>query len=239
MLNIALFGDSIGRGVCYDESRGRYSYLKDSFDKLLENSGLARIINRSRFGAIAAEGLVNYQESPTPEADYVAIEYGGNDCTPNWQEAAKDPEGFYPANTSLPAFEKILRQFVNLVRQRGQTPILVTCPPLLSQQYVDWISQGLHKENILRYLGDVHRVYRWQEQYALAIHQVARLTQCYLFDLRAWFLRKRDLSALYCVDGMHPNQLGHQWIAKAVETMMPVLGLKLDQIKPQEEEANG
>lgn len=36
------------------------------------------------------------------------------------------------------------------------------------------------------------------EQYASAVHKVARLTRCNLFDLRAWFLRERDLGSLYC-----------------------------------------
>ena len=54
------------------------------------------------------------------------------------------------------------------------------------------------------------------EQYALAVHKVARLTRCNLFDLRAWFLRERDLGSLYCIDGMHLNGKGHQVIAQAV-----------------------
>ncbi len=57
MLTIALFGDSIGRGVSWDEGRGRYAVLKEGFDKLMQDAGAVNILNRSRFGATAAEGL--------------------------------------------------------------------------------------------------------------------------------------------------------------------------------------
>lgn len=232
MKTIAVYGDSITRGVYYDVDRQRYSYLRDGFNQLLSDRGVLEIKNHSRFGATAEEGLQAYQKDPELQSRHVAIAFGGNDCTPNWQAASDDPQGYYPARTSLAGFEGVLRCFVTKVRANGQIPILVTPPPLVAERYVDWISQGLNRENILHYIGDVHHVYRWQEQYALAVHQAARRTQCYLFDMRAWFLRKKELASLYCVDGMHPNQLGHQWMARAVELMLPSLLLPITDIAP-------
>jgi hypothetical protein len=101
--------------------------------------------------------------------------------------------------------------------------VLITPPPLVAERFVPWVSRGLNEENILRYLGDAHHVYRWQEQYGLAVHKVARHTQCKLFDLRAFFLRERVLGDLYCIDGMHPNEEGHRVIYQAVEQMLPML----------------
>ena len=46
-MKIALYGDSIGRGVTYDEARGRYVYLKDGFDKLLAERGQETLMSRS------------------------------------------------------------------------------------------------------------------------------------------------------------------------------------------------
>lgn len=223
MLTIALYGDSIGRGVTYDPQRGRYVYLKQGFDKLMQQSGAAQFINRSRFGATAREGLTAFLADETIPCDAVAIQYGGNDCTPDWQAIAGDPEGSHEAKTGLDAFVSDLTAFVEAVRQRGQTPILITPPPLVAQRYVDWITKELDRGRILSFLGDVHHVYRWQEQYALAVHQAARATACNLFDLRAWYLKERVLSDLYCVDGMHPNQRGHEVIAQAAAIMLPRL----------------
>ncbi|HSK68978.1 MAG TPA: SGNH/GDSL hydrolase family protein [Candidatus Limnocylindria bacterium] len=223
MLTIAVFGDSLGRGVFFDEGRGRYAILKDGFDRLMEGSGVARFINRSRFGATAAEGLAAFEEDPPLDADAVAIEFGGNDCTPDWKAASEDPLTLHPARVGLEEFERTLSRFVGRVRDLGKVPVLVTPVPLVSERFVPWISRGLDAGAILRFLGDVHRVYRWHEQYALAIHKVARLTRCNLFDLRAWFLKERELGSLYCVDGMHPNGEGHRVIAHAAASDLPLL----------------
>lgn len=223
MLTIALYGDSIGRGVSWDESRGRYAVLKEGFDKLMGAAGAARILNRSRFGATAAEGLLEFEAETSLQADAVAIQYGGNDCTPDWKAAAGAPETVHPARTGLDEFEAVLTRFVCKARELGRVPVLVTPPPLVAERFVPWISRGLDEGAILRYLGDVHHVYRWQEQYALAVHKVARLTRCKLFDLRAWFLRERDLGSLYAIDGMHPNEKGHRLIAEAASGMLPEL----------------
>ena len=223
MITIAVYGDSISRGVTFDENRGRYTYLKEGFDKLLERRGILKVINHSRFGATAEEGFEAYEKEPEPDCKYIAIAFGGNDCTPDWKGASENPDNYYPPKTSLNSFESTLRRFVNKVKSMGQIPILVTPPPLVAERYVNWISNGLNKDNILKYIGDIHHVYRWQEQYALAVHQAARRTRSYLFDLRAFFLRKPVLGALYCIDGMHPNDKGHQWIARAIERMLPSL----------------
>lgn len=220
---LALYGDSIGRGVCFDQDRNRYVYLKEGFDKLLMQQNLAELANFSRFGALASEGLDDFLQNSDAAFHAVAIQYGGNDCTPDWQAVSKDPDRYHPAKVPLADFEDILTRFVHAVRERKQIPVLVTPPPLVSQRYVDWIARDLDKEAILRYLGDAHHVYRWQEQYGLSVHKVARHTQCKLFDLRAFFLLDRRLDSLYCVDGMHPNQKGHETIAAAVGQMLPQL----------------
>ncbi|HHT08679.1 MAG TPA: helix-turn-helix domain-containing protein [Clostridiales bacterium] len=221
MIHIALFGDSIGRGVSYQEDRGRYAYLKEGFDKLTEQHGLCKVYNYAKFGATAKEGLEAFAGENIDDVQAVAIQYGGNDCTPDWAAIAKDPDSFHPPKTDLDSFEAQLTQFVEKVRGAGKVAVLVTPPPLVAERFVPWISKGLDEAAILRYLGDVHHVYRWQEQYGLAVHKVARLTQSKLFDLRAFFLLERRLEDLYCADGMHPNALGHQVIYKAIEQMLP------------------
>lgn len=223
MLTLALYGDSIGRAVSYDESRGRYVYLKEGFDRLLPPEAGIRIQNFSRFGAIAQEGLSAFEEAQGLDCQAVGIQFGGNDCTPDWQAAAADPDVVHPARVPLPQFEAVLTRFVQAVQARGMLPVLVTPPPLVAERFVPWVSQGLDAGALLRYLGDVHHVYRWQEQYALAVHKVARYTASKLFDLRAVFLAERVLGDLYCIDGMHPNQQGHQLIARAVQAQLPLL----------------
>ncbi len=222
-MKIALYGDSIGRGVTFDEARGRYVYLKEGFDKLFTDSQGIEIINHSRFGAIAEEGLAEFEKAEETDAQVIAIQYGGNDCTPDWKAAAETPEVMHPARVLLADFENTLTSFVEAVKKIKKIPLLITPPPLVAERFVPWISKGLDAGRILSYLGDMHHVYRWQEQYALAVHKVGRLTQSKLFDLRAFFLAERELGSLYCVDGMHPNQKGHNLIAQAAVKMLPQL----------------
>ena len=221
MLTIALYGDSIGRGVAYDEVRSRYHYLRDGFARLMEKEGQARFLNHSRFGATAREGLAELEPLTELDADAVVVEYGGNDCSPDWKAVSEDPDTMHPPRTALADFEEILARFVRKIRELGKIAVLVTPPPLVAERFVPWVSKGLDEQAILRFLGDAHHVYRWQEQYALSVHQVARQTRSRLFDLRAWFLKERDLGSLYCADGMHPNQKGHALIARAAADMLP------------------
>ncbi len=220
---IALWGDSLGRGIDFDQARGRYAVLRQGFYRLLEQKGLLAVDNHSRFGATVVEGLADFEATEQVEAEYVAIEYGGNDCNMPWDKVAEDPTGRYDAATPLDVFEKTLISFVEAVRRRGHKPLLVTPPPLIADRFVDWVSQGLNKANILAYLGDVQHVYRWQERYSVAVRRVAHSLRCLLFDARDLLLAADDYPSLVGVDGMHLNEQGHAFLAEAVEERLPIL----------------
>lgn len=220
---IALWGDSLGRGIDFDQVRGRYAVLRQGFYRLLEESGLLKIDNHARFGATVVEGLADFEATGDIEAEYVALEYGGNDCNIPWAQIAEDPHGQYDAATPLAVFEKTLTAFAEAVRARNLKPLLVTPPPLIAERFVDWVSQGLNKANILAHLGDVQHVYRWQERYSVAVRRVADSLRCKLFDARDLLLAADDYPALVGVDGMHLNEQGHAYLARAVEQRLPFL----------------
>lgn len=215
MLQVALWGDSIGRGIAYDIPRGRYAVMSNHFARILNEEGSVAIDNRSRFGATIQEGLEDFLSSEPVSATVVAIEYGGNDCNMPWADIASDPTIMHPAKVELGVFEEKLSAFVLAVRERGLRPLLVTPPPLHAQRFFAWVSQGLNAGNILSFLGDVGHIYRWQERYSIAVRRVADALQCPLFDLRDAFLKDHDMPSLYSPDGMHPNEKGHRLIADA------------------------
>ena len=99
---------------------------------------------------------------------------------------------------------------VSRVRAGGMIPALVTPPPLVSQRYFDWVSRKLDRAKILNYLGDVEHIYRWQERYALMIRRVAQRESAMLLDVRDLFLSQKHFTNLMCVDGIHPNEQGHE-----------------------------
>lgn len=214
-MRVALWGDSIGRGIAYDTPRGRYAVLPHHFARLLEAEGTLSVDNHARFGADITEGLADFLSAGAVTAGVVAIEYGGNDCNMPWAEIAENPAAAHPAKVDIALFEHTLARFVEAVRGRGLRPLLITPPPLDAARFFAWVSRGLNARNILAFLGDVAHIYRWQERYSLAVRRVAQALAAPLFDLRDAFLEADDLPALYSPDGMHPNEKGHQLIADA------------------------
>lgn len=213
---IHLFGDSIGKGILFDEGRGRYAIARERCDVRLQEALGVPVENHARMGATVEEGLQDLLESGDLSGTIVAIEYGGNDCDLKWEEVAKDPSVSHEAKVPLERFRRLLKEFVLKVRRRNAAPLLVTPPPLDAQRFFNWVTKGLDADAVLRYLIDVQNIYRWQERYAIAVRDVALETGCDIFDLRDVFLSRRDVADLISLDGMHPNTKGHMLIAEAL-----------------------
>ncbi len=225
MLSLALWGDSIGRAIGFHEGRGRYAVIKPNYRDMLLGGKVLNILNHARFGATLPEGMEDFEQTPEVDAPVVAIEYGGNDCNFDWASVAADPSLPHQPATPLPQFEDMLRRFIQLVKARGKTPLLITPPPLDAQRFFDWVTQGLNAQAVLQFIGSVQHIYQWQERYAAAIQHVARLARCRLFDLRDVFLASGDIQAHLCRDGMHPNEKGQLLIAEAIRQALPRLKL--------------
>ena len=213
---IHLWGDSLAKGVVFDDARGRYCITPDRFVLRLEESLGMPVINHARMGAIVTEGYADFLQTAPEPGNLVVIEYGGNDCDMPWKDVAENPEGLYEGRLPIEEFTNTLRQFVDAVRARGMLPLLVTPTPLEAQRYFDWVTKGISQERVLQFLGDVQHIYRWQERYSIAIRTVAIEKDCVLFDMRDVFLATRRYPELFCIDGIHPNAQGHALIAESV-----------------------
>jgi hypothetical protein len=102
-----------------------------------------------------------------------------------------------------------------LVKEKGIRPIVTTLPPLDSHRFFNWFCGGLDKANVLKWLGSVESIYRWQENYSRTIEKIALETGTLLVDLRGAFLKHRRLEHLLCADGTHPNTEGQRVITQA------------------------
>ena len=212
---IVLWGDSIGKGVIFSEVRRRYCLAKDRCVNLLRAEGYT-IEDNARMGATITEGFEEFTAAPAEAGDVVVIEYGGNDCDIDWDAVAGEPEIFHDGKTPLPLFRDTLRRFITEIRRRCQKPVAVIPPPLEAGRYFRWIARGRNAGKILDYLSDVQHIYRWHERYANAVREAAQDQACPLLDLRMPFLDARDLRALMCEDGIHPNEDGQRLMAQAV-----------------------
>lgn len=218
--NITIWGDSILKGVILDEQDGKYKVLKNScINTFAELTGCS-LKNNAYFGMTSTKALNRISNlidrQPVNKNDIVILEFGGNDCDFNWAQISESPEADHLPKTTIANFKKSLQNMIDMFREKGVTPILMNLPPLEPEKYFNWLSRGLNKENILKWLGDVAKIYRWQEAYNSAVEWVARQNDCRLINVREGFLISNDYSSQFCADGIHPNEKGHRKILESL-----------------------
>lgn len=217
---VAVWGDSVMRGVVYDEEKNKYVLLTENgVDKASRALGLC-VRNRSRMGCTVTKGMQILKKDLQGDiqSDAALIEFGGNDCDYDWAQIAAQPEQDHQPKTPLAVFSSQLRDMVQLVAQKGIRPVLLTLPPIHAQRYFDFFTRsGLNRRNILDWLGDIQHIYRWHERYNNAIVRVAIEAECQLIDIREAFLDQKKYEEYLCVDGIHPNEKGHSLIDSVLE----------------------
>ena len=214
-MKVCFFGDSIGKGIVYDNERDRYVPCKSSFLKLVENEENCEIENFSRFGCTVthAEQLVGKNSEKIEESDFVVLEFGGNDSDYDWKKIAENPEAEHNPHTPLSLFVETYKKIINEIKKLGKIPILLNLPPIDAKKYFSWVSRNADSENTLKWLGgDEVYIYRWHEMYNAAVCDISLSTQTPLIDIRSAFLARRDYSDFLCEDGIHPNEKGHRLI---------------------------
>jgi acyl-CoA thioesterase-1 len=218
-IKILVSGDSISKGVIYDETKNRYIVLQENYVDTISTKIKGSIKNISKFGSTLIRGiskLENQIDKETP--DIVLIEYGGNDCTFNWDEVAGNPDANHLPQTEIRLFEIALHETIKMLKSIKVTPVLMTLPPLNAEKYLEWVSKNnpLTQGSILKWLGNVSEIYYWQEKYSSVITKVAEETHTKFIDIRSAFLKQPDFTKFICRDGMHPNREGHKVIADKV-----------------------
>jgi lysophospholipase L1-like esterase len=215
---LQVWGDSLFKGVIFDEVKNRYVIHKDNCVNKLKDFLPFPMMNYSRMGCTAAKALDKI-EREIIECDGLAlIEFGGNDCDVDWAAVANDPDFDHQPTTQPTHFAAHLEELVVRIRGAGMRIILAVPTPLYAPRYFDWVTQGLNKSAVLSFLGDVHRIYRWQELYAVAVLRTAAKLDCLVLDLRTPFLERKNYENLLCVDGIHPNIAGHELMFQAMKT---------------------
>lgn len=210
--SIGIWGDSLLQGVVLDEKQGKYSIIENNCAVSLAQKIGIRISNNSRFGCTAPKGMKFLNKALEADAEFSAaiIEFGGNDCDFKWEEVAASPDAEHIPRTTLDEFNRCYADMIAALNRKGIAPVLVSLPPLDAERYFDWITRnGLSRENILHWLGDVQHIYRWHERYSNAVSALARKFSCHFIDVRDAFLSVRDYQKYLCADGIHPNRDGH------------------------------
>lgn len=216
---ICILGDSIAKGVLFDAQRNRYAIAKENIGKQITQVIGNSVTNLSKFGCTVTDGLVRFekQKDVLQDCRTVLMNFGGNDSDFLWQEISAAPDELHKPKTPIDFFEQTYLKLIERVRKCGLTPILLNLPPVDHTRYFAWISRELNADNILKWLGGTSEfIYRWHEQYNVAVHKIAQTANVKLIDIRSAFLQRRDYSHLLSDDGIHPNETGHALIAGTV-----------------------
>lgn len=209
---VGVWGDSVLKGVIFDEIRGTYQVLADSCGNLITRTLGLNILNRSRFGSTVDKGRQTLEQSLQRglDCDYILLEYGGNDCDFDWPAVSADPGFAHQPRTPLLAFKQQMQDMIDLLTGKKIRPILMSLPPISAERYLDFIvSKGLDRASILRFLGDCQQIYRFHEMYSLAVTGLALRNDCVYVPMREAFLAEPDSPSHICSDGIHPNEKGH------------------------------
>lgn len=210
-MNVQIFGDSIMQGVIYSEESGRYKLRENRFARLTA-SGVS-VTNNSRMGATVEKGYHCLENKLHECKDtLVVFEFGGNDCDFDWAKVSDEPSGEHHPHLEPERFTEIYKSAITSARAKGAEVAIATLVPLDAEKYMNFISRGRSYESILRWLGDVSMLSRWQEYYSRLVEKIAAETGCPLIDLRGTFLMTHDYPSCLCADGIHPTEYGYALI---------------------------
>lgn len=213
------YGDSITKGIIYDNERSKYAILKESFTNIIENNMKGTVYNAGKFGNTILRGMSKmYNDVIKKSPDIVLLEFGGNDCDYKWDDIAKNSDIEYRPNTDISTFRETLLKMIDTLKDNHILPVLMTLPPLDPLKYFKWITKGdsFAERNILQWLGTKERLFTWHNSYSKMIGKVARETNTAIIDVRTEFLKYTDYSRFLCKDGIHPNVEGQSLIAKVI-----------------------
>ena len=216
MTKIQVWGDSILKGIIYDEKAGKYVILKhNAISDVLEKTKI-KIENYSKFGQtiLRAEPRLQKHLQDVELPDMIILELGGNDCDLNWKEVGDAPDAVHQAKTPLSVYKAKLIEIIQTIKNKGINPVIASLPPLDYKRYFKWItrSDDVSEEGVLQYLKSPYEIYTWHEGYDRCAKEVAKIFDVPVIDVREEFLKNGDYSVLMCEDGIHPNREGQHLI---------------------------
>ncbi len=228
--SIMVLGDSVSKGVVYNDEKSRYVFSREGFIGKLKQRMRPEVRDFSKYGSTTVYGKRLLEEKFAElSPDLVLIEYGSNDCDYRWDEVAEAPEKEHLPNVSLAEYTANIADMIGLVHSAGKLPVLTNLHPLCPERYFAWFTQGLAEKQsaIMRWLKSVENIYWWQEMYSYAAERTAAAQGVRVVNIRAAFLRQTDYRRLMCDDGIHPNEAGHRLLE---ETFMEAINRAAPQL---------
>lgn len=230
MKSVCAFGDSVLRGVVLDNDK--YKLSPNSFSNLCKKTLGICIENKAKFGSTVSTGKKSIERNidnlENEDYDYVILEFGGNDCDFNWKEISDNPDLEYEPNSTIEDFKKVYTELINKIKSLGKIPVIMSLPPIDGKRYFEKISKNLNASNILKWMcGNKQFIADWHERYNLETFKLAIRNNVSIIDITSKFLECKNYERFLCADGIHPNEKGHQIIAREIQEHLQEKNIKL------------
>ena len=196
MGDISVFGDSILKGVIYENNV--YKVSKNRFSNICEDILGISIENKAKFGSTVEIGkniiFKNIDLIQQTQSKYVVMEFGGNDCDWNWVEISENPDREHFPKSTIKEFIEIYSNLIEELKNIGKEPVLLSLPPIDSIKYFEYISKKLNADNILKWMnGDKQFLTNWHERYNIEVFKLAINNKIPIIDITSKFLEIIEL----------------------------------------------
>ncbi len=233
MTSIIAWGDSILKGVVSGGDSKRFDITeKDSLSQACAALGI-ELANKSVFGSWMTKTRRTQDRSLRngANAQIGIIESGTNDSDYDWSAVSANPDADHLQRCPLDEFSRLMEEAVSVARQNKITPVIMIPTPLVPEWWFKNICIGNDEAAILKFLkaekvAAAMRLYQNQELFSFAAANVARSLNVQIVDIRSEFLAHPNYKSLMCLDGVHPNQAGYDFMAEIWKREMPRLGLE-------------
>lgn len=220
MPDISVFGDSVLKGVIYENNS--YKVSKSRFSNICEQILGISIENKAKFGSTISTGKKiiskNIELIKQTKSNYIIMEFGGNDCDFNWSEISKNPDNEHLSKSTIKDFVSIYSKLIVELKNMGKEPVLLSLPPIDSNKYFNHITKNLNTQNILKWMqGNKQFLTNWHERYNIEVFKLAINNMVSVIDITSKFLEIKNYSNLLWDDGIHPNEEGHRIIAESIK----------------------
>ncbi|MBQ4015746.1 MAG: SGNH/GDSL hydrolase family protein [Treponema sp.] len=245
--SIIAWGDSILKGVVSGGDSKRFDITeKDSLSQACAALGI-ELANKSVFGSWMTKTRRTQDRSLRngASAQIGIIESGTNDSDYDWSAVSANPDAEHLQRCPLDEFLRLMEEAVSVARQNKITPVIMIPTPLVPEWWLNNICIGNDAAAIVKFVarkyglqgGDQNasqdlkaaaamRLYQNQELFSFAAANVARSLNVQIVDTRSEFLAHPNYKTLMCLDGVHPNQAGYDFMAEIWKREMPRLGLE-------------
>lgn len=230
-MKITVFGDSVLKGVITTpQTTSLFDVTENDSLSLAQKELDFELDNRSIYGNVITKGQTKFNKwlEKSGWSDICIIEFGDNDSDYDWPPISQNPDAQYDFKTPLPDYLRILKEMTGTCKEHKILPLLVSAPAIIPERWIESISKGLNKDNILKFLaGDINKLSKNQEVYYKALKVFATENQINFIDMREALYNQENYPDLICMDGIHPTEKGYELMAQVWLKELPEIFKKL------------